>query len=144
RPAKASLIPGFVDIHIHGAFGIDFMSASPKDLIVWCEKLSEVGYESFLATTVTANADDVLNAVGNLPDHEMLAGFHLEGPFISTAYPGAQPPSHIAQPPIGPSEWDEVLDHPKLKLVTLAPENLGAVELATRLMKRGVAVSMGH
>jgi len=141
---KAMLVPGFVDIHIHGAFGIDFMSATTADIKVWCGKLAELGYETFLPTTVTASPEDVLRAVNLLPEHEMIAGFHLEGPFISHSYPGAQPPSSIATPPVASSAWDAVLDHPKLKLVTLAPELPGALELTTRLMKRGVVVSMGH
>lgn len=143
-PAQGLLVPGFVDIHIHGAFGIDFMSASASDLLLLCDKLSAIGYETFLPTTVTASAADVLRAVDQLPEHEMIAGFHLEGPFISPVYPGAQPPSAIVPPPIGPSEWDEVLDHPKLKLITMAPEPPGALDLITRLMERGVVVSMGH
>jgi len=143
-PSRGLLVPGFVDIHIHGAFGIDFMSASTADLRLLCDKLSAIGYETFLPTTVTASPQDVLKAVGQLPEHEMIGGFHLEGPFISPAYPGAQPPSAIVAPPMGASEWDAVLDHPKLKLITLAPELPGALDLTTRLMKRGVVVSMGH
>jgi N-acetylglucosamine-6-phosphate deacetylase len=144
RPPQALLVPGFVDIHIHGAYGIDFMSASQSDLLVLCDKLEKQGYESFLPTTVTASAADVARAVGNLPEHEMIAGFHLEGPFISPQFPGAQPPSAILEPPVGASEWDAVLDHPKLRLVTLAPELPHALTLIDRLTTRGVVVSMGH
>lgn len=144
RPPNGLLIPGFVDIHIHGAFGIDFMSASQSDLLVLCSKLEELGYETFLPTTVTASASDVLKALDNLPEHPMIGGFHLEGPFISPTYPGAQPPPFITSPPPAGSEWDAVLDDPRLKLITLAPEIPGALELITRLMKRGVVVSMGH
>lgn len=143
-PPKALLIPGFVDIHIHGGFGIDFMAASNEEMAVLCQKLEAQGYESFLPTTVTASPEAVLAALDNLPDHPMVAGFHLEGPFISPNYPGAQPPSAIADVPVGPSPWDPVLDHPRLKLVTLAPEKPHALELILRLMKRGVTVSMGH
>jgi N-acetylglucosamine-6-phosphate deacetylase len=74
----------------------------------------------------------------------MILGFHLEGPFISPKHPGAQPPSAIAAPPVGGSEWDAVLDDPRLRIVTLAPEMPHALELSARLMKRGVIVSMGH
>lgn len=144
RPAHGVLIPGFVDVHIHGAFGIDFMSASQADMLVLCDKLAGQGYESFLPTTVTASAKDVLRAVENLPDHPMIAGFHLEGPFISPLHPGAQPKDAIIDPPTGFSEWEEVLSHPLLKYITLAPERPHALELITRLMQWEVIVSMGH
>jgi N-acetylglucosamine-6-phosphate deacetylase len=143
-PPRGLLIPAFVDIHIHGAFGIDFMSAATEDMRTLCQLLEAEGYESFLPTTVTASPADVRKALSNLPEHPMIAGFHLEGPFISPKYPGAQPPSAIVDPPSGPSDWDEILDDPRLKLVTLAAERPHALELATRLMKRKVIVSMGH
>jgi N-acetylglucosamine-6-phosphate deacetylase len=144
RPPQGLLIPGFVDIHIHGAFGIDFMSATSEEMVLLCQKLQAQGYETFLPTTVTASSEAILAAIGNLPSDPMITGFHLEGPFISSDYPGAQPPSAIALPPIGATEWDEVLDHPRLKLVTLAPEIPNALELIARLSNRGVLVSMGH
>ena len=142
--ARTLLIPGFVDIHIHGAFGIDFMSAKKKDLLVLCDRLSAEGYESFLPTTVTASPDDILRALTELPDHPMIEGFHLEGPFISPEFPGAQPPSVISGVPPKASEWDPILNDPRLRLVTIAPELPHALELISRLMKRGVVVSMGH
>ncbi|HVT11749.1 MAG TPA: amidohydrolase family protein [Fimbriimonadaceae bacterium] len=144
RPPKGLLIPGFVDIHIHGAFGIDFMADPASEMQVLCGKLHKVGYEGFLPTTITAPAADVAKALDHLPDDPMILGFHLEGPFISPKFPGAQPPSAIASPPLGPSEWDPIFDDPRLKVVTLAPEVPGAIELTSRLMKRGVVVSMGH
>jgi N-acetylglucosamine-6-phosphate deacetylase len=144
KPANVWLIPGFVDIHLHGAFGIDLMSAAPADLTVLCEKLAALGYEGFLPTTVTASAQAVRHALAMLPDHPMILGFHLEGPFISPQFPGAQPPESILQPPSGPSDWDEILDDPRLKVITLAPELPHATELISRLSNRGVVVSMGH
>jgi N-acetylglucosamine-6-phosphate deacetylase len=143
-PPRALLIPGFVDIHIHGAFGIDSMSASQEDMLRLCDKLEAEGYEKFLPTTVTASAESVLSALRNLPDHPMIPGFHVEGPFVSREYPGAQPVSWIADPPIGNSAWEEVLNHPRLKLVTLAPELPNALDLIARLNQPGIRVSMGH
>jgi N-acetylglucosamine-6-phosphate deacetylase len=143
-PPQGLLIPGFVDIHIHGGFGIDFMTSAASELEVLCRRLEGEGYEGFLATTVTASSDAVLAAISNLPDEQMILGFHLEGPFVSPQYPGAQPPQFIVEPPVGKSEWDPVFDHPRLRLVTLAPEVPNALELVSRLMGRGVIVSMGH
>lgn len=144
RPPDRLLVPGFVDIHFHGAYATDFMTASTEDLLTLADKMLREGYEAYLPTTVTSSREDAIKAVNNLPDHFMMPGFHLEGPFISPYYPGAQPRDSIADPPIGASEWDELLDHPKLRCITLAPERPHALELTTRLMKRGVIVSMGH
>lgn len=144
RPPQGLIVPGFVDIHIHGAFGIDLMSATPAELVVLCERLQAEGYEAFLPTTITFSVERVLQAIHRIPDHPLVAGFHLEGPFISRVFPGAQPPSAIIEPPDGPSPWDEVLDHPRLRVVTMAPEAPRALDLILRLQKRGVIVSMGH
>ncbi|MBI5706985.1 MAG: amidohydrolase family protein [Armatimonadetes bacterium] len=138
------LAPGFVDLHIHGAFGIDFMSCSSSGLAALCEKLAGVGYEAFLPTTVSASAEEVRRALSSWTNHPMLPGFHLEGPFISPQFPGAQPPGAIIDPPIPGSGWDDVLDDFRLRYVTLAPERPGAEALIRRLASRGVVVSMGH
>lgn len=144
KRAQGMFVPGFVDLHIHGGFGIDFMSASSEELNTLCDHLSKQGYEAFLPTTVTAPAQDVLDAANRLPAHPMIAGFHLEGPFISPKHPGAQPPSAIESPPATTSAWEEVFNHPLLRYVTLAPEEPRALELTAWLMQRGVIVSMGH
>ncbi len=144
KPADCILIPGFVDLHIHGGWGIDFMSASREELLSLCEKLEGDGYEGFLATTVTASAAAVLAAIRRLPDHPAILGVHLEGPFISHKFPGAQPPGSIEEIPMRDSEWDEILTHPQLRIATLAPELPHALELTTKLCGRDVIVSMGH
>ena len=136
--------PGFIDIHIHGAFGIDFMSATTEQMVSLCDQLDEVGYEGFLPTTVTAAPEDIKKALDEMPDHEMILGFHLEGPFISSAFPGAQPPNFILDPPTGPSDWDSILHDPRLRVITMAGERPGALELIERLAARDVVVSLGH
>jgi len=142
--AEKLFIPGFVDIHIHGALGIDFMTASKAQMRMLAEKLEACGYEAFYPTTVSASAEAVLRAVDNLPDDTRMPGFHLEGPFISPRFPGAQPKEAIIPIQSDDPMWDEVFSHPKLRVITLAPELDGACELARRLSERGVRVSMGH
>ncbi|RYG33887.1 N-acetylglucosamine-6-phosphate deacetylase [bacterium] len=137
-------IPGFVDIHLHGGFGVDFMSSTKSEIVGWLDRLAELGYDACLPTTVAASATQVKAALRNLPEHPIVAGFHLEGPFLSPKYPGAQPASAIVDPPESPSEWDAVFDDPRLKLVALAPERPGALALIERLTKQGVTVSMAH
>lgn len=144
-PADAVLCPGFVDVHIHGALGIDTMTAAPEEFVSLCDWLAAQGYEFWLPTTVCCSASAALSAVDRLPEHPMIAGFHLEGPFLSPKFPGAQPESEIAPPPaFDDPEWTPVFRHPKLKIVTLAPERVGALPLISALASRGVAVSMGH
>jgi N-acetylglucosamine-6-phosphate deacetylase len=138
------LIPGFVDIHFHGAFGIDFMSATTEQMGELVELLIREGYETVLPTTVTASTDDISAALSHLPDHPMIGGFHLEGPFISPKFPGAQPQGFIVDPPTESSEWDAILDDPRLRVITLAGERPGALDLIERLDERGVRVSLGH
>jgi N-acetylglucosamine-6-phosphate deacetylase len=142
--AEDILAPGFVDIHIHGSFGIDFMSASMPDVVRWADELAMFGYEYFYPTTVSASLEDVLRALAVLPEHPMIPGFHLEGPFLSPKFPGAQPPEAIAPIPAADSPWWEVLNDPRLRVITLAPELDGAHDLIARLSHRGVAISMGH
>lgn len=142
--ASHVLCPGFVDIHIHGAYGTDFMTASKEQMLALCERLGSVGYETLLPTTVTAPLSDVKAALANLPAHPMIGGFHLEGPFISAKHPGAQPPEHIVKPSSASDEWKDVFEDPRLKVVTLAPETDGSLGLVKFLSERGVIVSMGH
>jgi N-acetylglucosamine-6-phosphate deacetylase len=148
------ITPGFVDIHLHGAFGIDFMDATPEQLHTLSKGLEEHGYEAFMATTVTAPPQAVLRALYNLAEYQEQAknspsgaeilGVHVEGPFISPLYPGAQPPEFIIEPPTKNSIWDRILEHPLVKIITLAPEVPHALPLISRLRKQGVIVSMGH
>ena len=142
--AEHLLVPGFVDLHIHGAFGIDYMTATSSEIRTLCSRLREVGYEAFLPTTVTASPEDVMHALEALPDDPMIRGFHLEGPFISAVFPGAQPKDGIAQPSGEPSAWTPILFDPRLRRITLAPEIPGGFELIEKLARRGVQISLGH
>ncbi|MEQ1936539.1 MAG: amidohydrolase family protein, partial [Fimbriimonadaceae bacterium] len=142
--AKSTLIPGFVDIHFHGAFGIDFMSASTDQMVTLLDKLDAVGYDRVLLTSVTAPMTDVLAAMNNVPEHPLFGGFHIEGPFISPKYPGAQPQNHIRSAEGAWESWAPVWANKQIKIVTMAPEIPGAIPLAKKLKELGVIVSMGH
>ena len=142
RPAGGLLVPSFVDIHIHGAFGKDFMTGTAEDLLKMADSLGKVGYEAFLPTTVTASLTAVERALATIPVNDpRMPGFHLEGPFISPKHPGAQPQNFIVEPS---SEWNGVLDDPRLRVVTLAPEIGGGLGLVERLSKRRAIPSLGH
>jgi len=142
--AEALLVPGFVDIHIHGAFGIDFMSASAAEMGSLSKDLRDQGYEHFLPTTVTASLEAVEGAIANLPSNSMVVGFHLEGPFISPVFPGAQPKEFILGAYALTPAWKSILSEPRLKVATVAPEILGGMSLIRTLSSHGVRVGMGH
>lgn len=138
------LTPGFVDIHIHGGFGTDFMVSSSGEIKDWADRLSEEGYEAFLPTTVTASPEAVSDAMNRLPDHPLIKGVHLEGPFISPEFPGAQPPQFILDPVPLPSPWKKILSDPRIRVMTLAPERPGGLELVGLLTSKGIIASLGH
>ncbi|HEU5350786.1 MAG TPA: N-acetylglucosamine-6-phosphate deacetylase [Terracidiphilus sp.] len=149
----ATLAPSFFDVHIHGAAGHDLMDATPQDLDRICGFLASRGTGSFLATTVTAPLDATLRAVEHLarrvrqPQTAGLAhpiGIHLEGPFLSHKRRGVQPEEHLLAPSI--ATFDRLFDAAQgaIRLMTLAPELPGAVELAAHAVSRGVRISMGH
>jgi N-acetylglucosamine-6-phosphate deacetylase len=149
----ATLAPSFFDIHIHGAAGHDVMEATPEALAVMGRFLASRGTGSFLATTVTAPLDATLRALDRLAqliEHPYgegvarLLGIHLEGPFLSREKRGVQPAEHLLAPSI--ATFDRLFDAAQghVRLMTLAPELPGAIELTAHATKRGVRVSLGH
>lgn len=153
----ATLAPAFFDVHIHGAAGHDVMEATPEALGAVGRFLASRGTGSFLATTVTAPLDMTLRALDGLAkliDHPdsipsngpttKPIGIHLEGPFLSHAKCGVQPKEHLLEPSI--ATFDRLFEAAggHARLMTLAPELSGAIELAAYATARGVRVSVGH
>src|SRR5580692_8750779 len=149
----ATLGPAFFDVHIHGAAGHDVMEATPAALDTMTAFLASRGTGSFLATTVTATLEATLKSLSGLakligrpstPGQARPIGVHLEGPFLSHAKRGVHPPSLLLAPDI--AIFDRMYDAAEghVRLLTLAPELPGAVELAAHATKRGVRVSVGH
>lgn len=147
----AYVLPGFIDIHVHGGMMEDF-SVPGKDAFDAITKLHcSQGTTSMLATTMTMpkeTIEHVLDEVHRYMAGEMryakLAGVHLEGPFISPKWPGAQNPAHIVPPN---RDWVEAWEeqYPGLiKQVTFAPEREGAHDLIRFLRKKGIVAAAGH
>lgn len=144
------VVPGFVDLHVHGWGGHDAMG-SVADLDGMARALLRHGVTSFLPTAVTAGldtlrafADRVRGWMPSAPaDGSAPLGFNLEGPFISSARKGAQNPvfildaSAVAFPALEPLV-------PGLRIMTVAPEIPGGLDLVRWLASRGVAPSLGH
>jgi N-acetylglucosamine-6-phosphate deacetylase len=141
------LAPGFIDLHIHGARGRDTMEGTADAFGSICDYHASGGTTSLLLTTATApfpRIVEVLRAARTaMPELPMLAGVHVEGPFISRERPGAQRPEFICHPE--PRLIDALLEFTDvLKRITIAPELPGSVAAIERLHARGIAVSGGH
>ncbi|OWA35068.1 N-acetylglucosamine-6-phosphate deacetylase [Saccharibacillus sp. O16] len=147
------LLPGFVDIHVHGGMGEDFMDAGKPGVLDTIAKFhGSHGSTSMLATTMTAShdmIDGVLEAVwayrqrGEMPGAS-IEGVHLEGPFISPKWPGAQNPVHISLPRTDWLEDWEARFPGLIRQLTLAPEREGALETIAWLRANGITAAMGH
>lgn len=154
-PTNCYLVPGFIDLHIHGASGFDVMDATSDGLTQIARYLVSEGVTSFLATTMTApiaNINQALSVTANymkaaaqgvLPGAQLL-GLHLEGPFISSAYCGAQNNNWVDLPNLDQMQkWHKLADY-AIRMVTLAPELPRADELSAWLTSQGIVVACGH
>ncbi|TCT21758.1 N-acetylglucosamine 6-phosphate deacetylase [Melghiribacillus thermohalophilus] len=147
-----SVVPGFIDLHIHGAGGADTMDATPEALNTIASILPKEGTTSFLATTITQSEDAINRALLNAgefmkkqPEGQAeVLGVHLEGPFISRKRAGAQPESHITMPDVSLFQKYQKKAQNSIRLVTLAPEENGGLELVKFLSEAGVVPSVGH
>lgn len=142
-----TVVAGFIDEHIHGAYGVDAMDG--ENLSVISQGLLKEGTTAFLATTMTQSADSTeraLKAVSKYcaKDGAELLGVHLEGPFISPRFKGAQNPEFILKPDKNYFEKLQSVSGGKIKLVTLAPEESGGKELVRYLKNTFVTASVGH
>lgn len=152
-PSTFTMIPGMIDVHIHGANGADMMDATFAALETIAEILPQEGTTSFLATTITQSTPAIEKALVNAasyvvnaqkPGHAEIVGIHLEGPFISKEKAGAQPPEYIVKPSCEGFDHYQKLANGLIKLVTLAPEEDAELALTKHLKKEGVIASIGH
>jgi len=152
----AALVPGFLDIHIHGGAGLDLMRASAAELPRLGQFLISHGVIGYFATTVAAPLDVTCAALERLADaieKETSAeaavearplGIHLEGPFLSHKRRGVHPPEYLVEPtvPILDRLWQAARGH--VRMMTIAPEIPGAMEVIAEAARRKICVSIGH
>lgn len=148
-----TVVPGWIDIHIHGSHGVDVMDGNRKALETLTRLLPHEGTTAFLATTMTQRKEIIENALSNVrhlqsevnkPGRAELIGIHLEGPFLSEKKAGAQPKEHLLLPdPQLLQKWQHASGG-LIRLVTLAPELDGAEALIKAVIKNGATVSLGH
>ncbi|MCE4957643.1 N-acetylglucosamine-6-phosphate deacetylase [Macrococcoides caseolyticum] len=127
------LMPGFIDIHIHGGYGADAMDATPEALEKLTQGLLQEGTTSFLPTTMTESLSRVTKALSNIATFESqgaeILGIHLEGPFISEHKVGAQDPQYVMRPSIQLIDQLQQAAQNKIKIITIAPEVEGAMDV---------------
>ncbi|NLC96129.1 MAG: N-acetylglucosamine-6-phosphate deacetylase [Erysipelotrichaceae bacterium] len=145
------IVPGFIDIHCHGAYGFDTNDAEPEGLRKWLKNIPSEGVTGLLATTITQSKQVLTDAVKNVVqvyeegyEGAEILGIHFEGPYLDMAYKGAQPEQHILKGTV--KEFKEYQEAAKglIKLVTLASEHDDNFELTKYCSNNGVAVSLGH
>lgn len=155
-------VPGFVDVHIHGAGGHDVMEATPEALGVIAQRAAGHGTTSLVATTVTASAEVTTRSLegmarfvhsqsaersGALPDGGPAAeilGIHLEGPFLSAARRGVHSPEWLAPPSTEALRGFLTAANGCARILTLAPELPGALACVEAARAAGLVVALGH
>ena len=150
-PEGALVLPAFIDVHVHGAAGADAMDASDEAITKIAGALAKEGTAAFLATTMTQSEENVKAALSAAREYHAadkkagaeLLGVHLEGPFISEKYCGAQPKEYIKELSISLFDEFQSESGELIKIATVAPEKEGAGEFVGHIAKTAV-VSIGH
>ncbi|WP_152657632.1 N-acetylglucosamine-6-phosphate deacetylase [Oceanobacillus sp. CFH 90083] len=149
---KLKLLPGFIDAHIHGGYGVDMMDATPETLQTLADNLPSEGTTSYLATTITQSDENISNALKNVAAWAAngkkqgadLVGIHLEGPFVEVSKAGAQPKQYITEPDLSKFlAWQDDANG-QIRTITMAPEHDKTGEFIKTLAESGVNVSAGH
>lgn len=145
------VLPGFIDVHVHGGYGADFMDASRESLDTITKFHGGNGTTTIVATTLTGPREQLSRVLAAVDDYvkadmpyAQVAGVHLEGPFINVKYKGAQNPAYIVPPQQAwIEEWHA--QYPGLILqLSLAPETEGALELIAWLRRNGINAAAAH
>ncbi|HEX5669570.1 MAG TPA: N-acetylglucosamine-6-phosphate deacetylase [Chitinophagaceae bacterium] len=142
--------PGFIDIHIHGGGGFDFMDETEEAFIGIAETHARFGTTAMVPTTLSATKEAIIKALeifervrDRNPSGSQLLGVHIEGPYFAMNQRGAQDPRYIRDP--DPLEYQEIIDHYKgLVRWSVAPELNGALEMGIALRAKGILAAIAH
>lgn len=145
------ILPGLIDIHTHGAAGVDVNHATGEDLEKMARFLSTHGVTGFLMSILTDTEEVMMRAIDAYHDWRalphrgaVLHGIHLEGPFLSAEYKGAMPPYLLQVPDIGLIRRCQERAQGAIRYITIAPELPGAIEMIPALKELGICVALGH
>lgn len=143
-----TIIPGLIDIHMHGANGFDCMDATSEAILGMGRFIARHGVTAYLPTTVTASLESTLGAIRNTVrtppprDGARHLGIHLEGPYLDHDHRGAQPAEHLR--PADPNEYRAWLEIKDIRLITVAPEVMGVPDLIRAGRQAGIEFALGH
>ncbi len=145
--AKGAYVsPGLIDLHIHGAGGYDTMDGTFEALNGISKVIAKAGVTSFLPTTMTMEKNKIIHAIKNIRENKnkvqgaKILGCHMEGPFISKKYKGAQCEDYIMKPDESLIEGFTDI----IKIITLAPEEDEGNKFIKEMNKRGIVLAVGH
>jgi N-acetylglucosamine-6-phosphate deacetylase len=142
------VVPGFIDVHVHGSAGQDTMDATPEAICGMGRFFAQHGVTSYLPTTTTAAEDAIQAAIDNVArcpqpaDGAEHLGLHLEGPYLNLDHRGAQDPHYIRSP--YPAEYERWFDSGHIRLITVAPELDGAQPFVVEGVEQGIEFAIGH
>lgn len=142
------IIPGMIDVHVHGGYEVDVMDGDAEAILKMSESFIKEGVTSFFPTTMTQDHGEIKKAVQACKQAKEMGatieGIHVEGPFVSKVRAGAQPLEYICKPDVSiMKEWQEESGR-LVKLVTYAPEEEGAKELEAYFKEEGIVGTAGH
>ncbi len=145
------IVPGFIDIHCHGAYTFDTNDANPEGLRNWSKRIVDEGVTAFLATTITQSEEVLTKAVKNVArvmeegyEGAEILGIHFEGPYLDMKYKGAQPEQYIVKPTVEQFKKYQEAARGHIKYITMATEQDDDFALTRYCAENGVVVSIGH
>lgn len=145
------ILPGFIDLHCHGAFGFDTNDAHEDGLKKWTKSIVSEGVTGFLPTTITQSEEVLIQAVKNVAnvmkqpyEGAEILGIHLEGPYLSKEFKGAQPEEFIVLPSVEQFKRYQQASENNIRYMTLATENDPEFELTKYCVENNIVVSVGH
>lgn len=145
------IVPGFIDVHTHGAYGFDTNDANEEGLRNWTKNIVSEGVTGFLATTITQSEEVLTKAVANVAkvmedgyEGAEILGIHFEGPYLDMVYKGAQPEQYIVKPTVEQFERYQAAAKGHIVYLTMATETDEDFALTRYLTEHGVVVSIGH
>ena len=155
RAEDSTAIPGFIDVHIHGAGGRDVMEGTREALSTVTKKVAQHGTTSIVATTVTASTEDTLHAVEGISKYipqqleagdfrAEILGIHFEGPFLSKERRGVHPTNLLQMPSAEVLQKFLRAAAGNARILTIAPELVGAMPCIDAARSLGMVVSIGH
>lgn len=142
------VVPGFIDIHSHGGYGVDNMDGDPEVINEMIQKLLAEGITSYFPTTMTQSDENIERALAGIKQakesNPMIQGIHLEGPFVSPDYKGAQPEKYMRAADAGTiKRWNEIAGG-NIRLVTYAPEMGDVSAFEAYCEANDIILSVGH